>query len=41
MNEVFEKIIERVDKEIPMYTGKAKQIVREVAEAALKLYEKK
>ena len=32
MNKAFEKIIERIDKEIPVYTGKAKQIVREVAE---------
>lgn len=32
MNEAFEKIIERIDKEIPVYTGKAKQIVQEVAE---------
>ena len=32
MNEVFEKIIERIDKDIPVYTGKAKQIVKEVAE---------
>ena len=32
MNKAFEKIINRIDKEIPVYTGKAKQIVREVAE---------
>lgn len=32
MNKAFEKIIERIDKEIPMYTGKTKQIVHEVAE---------
>ena len=32
MNKAFEKIIERIDKEIPMYTGKTKQIVQEVAE---------
>lgn len=32
MNKVFEKILERLDKEIPVYTGKAKQIVQEVAE---------
>ena len=32
MNKAFEKIIERIDKEIPVYTGKAKQIVKEVAE---------
>ena len=32
MNEAFEKIIERIDKEISVYTGKAKQIVQEVAE---------
>ena len=32
MNEAFENIIDRIDKEIPIYTGKAKQIVQEVAE---------
>lgn len=32
MNKAFEKILERFDKEIPIYTGKAKQIVQEVAE---------
>lgn len=32
MNKAFEKIIDRIDKEIPVYTGKAKQIVQEVAE---------
>ena len=32
MNKAFENIIERIDKEIPVYTGKAKQIVQEVAE---------
>lgn len=32
MNNAFEKILERFDKEIPIYTGKAKQIVQEVAE---------
>ena len=32
MNKAFDKIIERIDKEIPVYTGKAKQIVQEVAE---------
>lgn len=32
MKKAFEKIIERIDKEIPVYTGKAKQIVQEVAE---------
>ena len=32
MNKAFEKIIERIDREIPVYTGKAKQIVQEVAE---------
>ena len=32
MNKAFEKIIERIDKEIPVYTEKAKQIVQEVAE---------
>lgn len=32
MKKVFEKIIERIDKEIPIYTGKTKQIVQEVAE---------
>ena len=32
MNKAFEKIINRIDKEIPVYTGKAKQIVQEVAE---------
>ena len=32
MNKAFEKIIERIDKEISVYTGKAKQIVQEVAE---------
>ena len=32
MNKAFEKIIERIDNEIPMYTGKTKQIVKEVAE---------
>ena len=32
MNKAFEKIINRIDKEITVYTGKAKQIVREVAE---------
>ena len=32
MNKAFEKIIEIIDKEIPLYTGKAKQIVNEVAE---------
>ena len=31
MNKEFEKIIERIDKEIPVYTEKAKQIVHEVA----------
>ena len=31
MNKAFEKIIERIDKEIPVYTEKAKQIVHEVA----------
>ena len=31
MNKAFENIIERIDKEIPVYTGKAKQIVQEVA----------
>lgn len=31
MNKAFEKIIERIDKEIPVYTKKAKQIVHEVA----------
>lgn len=32
MNKAFEEIIERIDKEIPVYTGKAKQIIQEVAE---------
>ena len=32
MNKAFENIIDRIDKEIPIYTGKAKQIVQEVAE---------
>ena len=32
MNKAFENILERFDKEIPIYTGKAKQIVQEVAE---------
>ena len=32
MNKAFENIIERIDKEIPVYTGKAKQIVQEAAE---------
>lgn len=32
MNKAFENIIERIDKEIPVYTGKAKQIVQEVSE---------
>ena len=32
MNKACEKIIERIDKEIPVYTGKAKEIVQEVAE---------
>ena len=32
MNKAFENIIERIAKEIPVYTGKAKQIVHEVAE---------
>ena len=32
MNKAFESIIDRIDKEIPIYTGKAKQIVQEVAE---------
>ena len=32
MNKAFEKIINRIDKEIHVYKGKAKQIVREVAE---------
>ena len=32
MNKAFEKIIERIDKEIPVYTGKANQIVQKVAE---------
>ena len=32
MNKAFEKIIERIDKEIPGYTGKVKQIVQEAAE---------
>ena len=31
MNKAFEKIIERMDKEIPVYTEKARQIVHEVA----------
>ena len=32
MNKAFEKIINRIDKEIPVYTGKAKQIVQDAAE---------
>ena len=32
MNKAFELILERIDKEIPVYTGKTKEIVQEVAE---------